>query len=53
MQWKGPFEVIERVHGHDYRIELTDRVKMFHANMLKNTQSERKSRNFMRLQLLS
>ena len=35
MQWKGPFEVIERVHGHDYRVMLTDRVKMFHANMLK------------------
>ena len=27
--------MIERVHGHDYRIKLTNRVKMFHANMHK------------------
>jgi len=35
MQWKGPFEVLERRNGHDYRIQLKDRIKMFHANMLK------------------
>ena len=35
LQWKGPFEVIEKVRGDDYKIELTGRTKMFHANMLK------------------
>ena len=35
MQWKGPFEVLERRNGHDYRIQLKDRIKMFRANMLK------------------
>ena len=35
MHWKGPFEVLEKIHGHNYRIQLPDRVKMFHANMLK------------------
>jgi len=35
MQWKGPFEVLERVEGNDYRIELANRKKVFHANLLK------------------
>ena len=35
LQWKGPFEVIEKVRGDDYKIQLTGRTKMFHANMLK------------------
>jgi len=35
MHSKGPFEVLERKSGHDYMIQLVDKVKMFHANMLK------------------
>jgi hypothetical protein len=35
MQWKGPFDVIERINGHNYRIQLPGRVRLFHANMLK------------------
>ena len=35
MQWKGPFEVIERRNDNNYRIHLPGKVKMFHANMLK------------------
>ena len=35
MQWKGPFEVLERVEGNDYRIQLTNRKKVLHANLLK------------------
>ena len=35
MHWKGPFEVLERVNGKDYRIQLPGRVRMFHANLLK------------------
>jgi len=32
---KGTFEVIERRNDNNYRIQLNDRVKMFHANILK------------------
>ena len=35
MHWKGPFEILERKNGHDYRVQLNNRVKLFHANMLK------------------
>jgi hypothetical protein len=35
MQWKGPYDVIERVNGNNYRIQLPERVRMFHVNMLK------------------
>ena len=35
MQWKGPFEILERVEGHDYRVQLVNRQKIFHANLLK------------------
>jgi len=33
--WKGPFEVLERQHGHNYRIQLPGKIRLFHANMLK------------------
>ena len=39
MHWKGPFEVLERKHGHDYMIQLPDKIKMFHASMLKKYHS--------------
>ena len=35
LQWQGSFEVLERVRGDDYRIQLAGRTKMYHANMLK------------------
>jgi len=35
MHWKGPFEVLERVEGHDYVIKLDHKQKIFHANLLK------------------
>jgi len=35
LQWKGPFDILERVRGDDYRIQLVGRTKTFHANMLK------------------
>jgi len=35
LQWKGPFEILERVRGDDYRIQLVGRTKTFHVNMLK------------------
>ena len=35
MQWKGPFKILERVEGPDYRIQVGRKQKIFHANMLK------------------
>ena len=36
MQWKGPFEVLERVGATDYKICIREgRTKIFHINMLK------------------
>jgi len=35
LQWKGPFEILEKVRGDDYRVQLVGRTKTFHANMLK------------------
>jgi len=35
LQWKGPFEMLERVRADDYRVQLVGRTKTFHANMLK------------------
>jgi len=32
---KVHFEILERVRGDDYRIQLVGRTKTFHANMLK------------------
>ena len=29
LQWKGPFEILERVRGDDYRIQLVGRTKTF------------------------
>jgi len=31
LQWKGPFEILERVRGDDYRVQLVGRTKTFHA----------------------
>ena len=36
MQWKGPFEVTEKVAEADYRIDINGKSKIFHANMLKS-----------------
>ena len=35
MQWKEPFEIIESVNGNNYKIQLPERVRLFHVNMLK------------------
>lgn len=35
MQWQGPFTVLERVRGDDYKIRLSGRTSTYHANMLK------------------
>ena len=35
MQWKGPYEVLEKVGELDYKIKIKGKVKVFHINMLK------------------
>ncbi|XP_069140237.1 uncharacterized protein [Argopecten irradians] len=35
MQWRGPFEVIERVGPSDYRINRDGKIKTLHVNLLK------------------
>ena len=45
MHWKGPFEILERVHGNDYRIQLTDKTRLFHANLLKKYYERMKEAN--------
>ena len=35
MRWKGPYVVLERVGLTDYRIQMGNRTKVFHINMLK------------------
>ena len=47
LQWKCPFEILERVRGDDYRVQLVGRTKTFHANMLKNTGVEKMKTEYM------
>lgn len=35
MQWKGPYEIVERVGRNDYRLQMKDKQTLFHVNMLK------------------
>ena len=35
MQWKGPFTVKENIGPTDYRIQMGNKAKIFHINMLK------------------
>ena len=35
LQWKGPFEVVEVIDRMDYKIQMGNDTKVFHANLLK------------------
>jgi len=35
LQWKGPYEVMEVLNDVDYKIRMGNKVKTFHANLLK------------------
>jgi len=35
MQWRGSYEVIQRLRPMDYRVSLEGKIKTFHANMLR------------------
>ncbi|KAK3093838.1 hypothetical protein FSP39_020798 [Pinctada imbricata] len=35
MQWKGPYEVTEKVGASDYKVKVNGKEKLLHANLLK------------------
>lgn len=35
MQWKGPFDIVERLGDIDYRVIIDGKIKTIHANLLK------------------
>ena len=35
MQWKGPYEVSAVVGINDYKVRVKDKLKVYHANLLK------------------
>ena len=35
LQWKGPYEVTEKVNRMDYKVNADGKIKIFHANLLK------------------
>ena len=35
LQWKGPFQVIERMSDLNYKIDVKGKIKTFHVNMMK------------------
>ena len=35
MQWKGPFEVVDVLGHNDYKVQLKNKTKVYHVNMLK------------------
>lgn len=35
MQWKGPFDIVERLGDIDYRVNIGGQIKTIHANLLK------------------
>ena len=35
LQWRGPYEIVQKVGSLDYRICIKGKLKTFHANMLK------------------
>lgn len=35
MQWKGPFDIVERLGDMDYRVNIDGKIKTIHANLLK------------------
>ncbi|MCG7875094.1 MAG: RNase H-like domain-containing protein [Candidatus Thiodiazotropha endolucinida] len=35
LQWKGPYTVVKKFGGFDFRIQVRNKLKTFHANLLK------------------
>lgn len=41
LQWRGPFEVKQVLKDVDYRIDIAGKLRIFHANILKQYQSRK------------
>ncbi|KAL8568228.1 hypothetical protein ACOMHN_027751 [Nucella lapillus] len=35
VSWQGPYEIVERVGEADYKVKISGKVKLYHANLLK------------------
>ncbi len=35
MQWQGPYEVVSKLNAYDYKVDVRGKVKLYHANLLK------------------
>ena len=35
MQWQGPFEVVDCVARHNYKLQVRGKVKIYHAKLMK------------------
>ena len=45
LQWKGPYDIIRKVAVNDYRIQIGENTKTFHANMLRKYVRRENSEN--------
>ena len=45
LQWRGPYDIIQKMAVNGYRIQIGENTKTFHANMLRNYLSREKSEN--------
>ena len=45
LQWKGPYDIIQKVAVNDYRIQIGENTKTFHANMFRKNVNKEKSEN--------
>ena len=35
LHWRGPYQVLEKVHDNNYRIKIGKKTRTYHVNMLK------------------
>ena len=35
LHWRGPYKVVEKVHDNNFRIKIHNKIRTYHANMLK------------------
>ena len=35
LHWRGPYKVVEKVHDNNFRIKINNKLRTYHANMLK------------------
>ena len=48
MQWRGPYKIIQNVGSVDFKIDMEEKIRIFHANMLKRYDYKSDSDDFNR-----